>query len=176
MRVINKGARFGLFVLTVLVAVGCSRQEGAAGDSVEPESSPPSARETRPAEIASPRREASADQGSGLPHGVTLTFRHEIRTEKVLRREGREDVRRVDIEYLEGDQFSAYDQTAQALTSAGFSLRNRNTMENGYIRASFRKPGYGNVVVIVTQSMGEMKARNDAAIGRVVFDLPPPKA
>lgn len=167
---IRSSSQAGLIVAMALVVAGCSRQDAP----VAPVEKPVTADQVSRPGSEPPRHAEEGDQG--LPSGISLPFRHEIRTEKVLRREGRDDVRRVDVEYLEGDQLGVYDQTARALTSAGFKLRARNTTSNGYIRASFAKSGYGAVVLIVTPTMGDMTPRNAAAIGRVVFDLPPPKS
>lgn len=165
----NSAVRFAGIVLVAasVLFAGCSRQQGAG---VDPEDA------ATPQAVA--REAAGSDRAvgheQGLPPGVTLPFRHSVRVDRVIRREGRDDVRRVDIEYFEGDQESVYGQAMEAVEAAGFELHNQSVTDNGYFRSSFRKSGYGALVLIVTPDMGPVTASDPDAIGRVVFDLPPP--
>lgn len=161
-------AGIALVAASTMFVVACSREKGV--DTAQEEAATP-----RPVVSRDAPERLPAVSDAGLPPGVTLPFRHSIRVDRVIRREGRDDARRVDIEYFEGTQESVYEQAIQAVEAAGFELHNQSVTGNGYFRSSFRKPDYGSLVLIVTPDMGPVTPDDPDAIGRVVFDLPPPE-
>lgn len=106
-----------------------------------------------------------------LPEQIVLDFRHQLRSDSVVEEEGRKRRRKVAMEYLEGDQTSTFASIERSLQAAGFDLRDRKQMENGNLRAKFDKPGYGTIIVTITDDMN-VTAQNPAALGRAFLDMP----
>src|SRR5690606_21345213 len=102
-----KIAGISLIAASTLFVVACSREQGAGAAQEE------AATSQAVGSGEAPARDRRVDNHEGLPPGVILPFRHSVRVDRVIRREGRSDVRRVDIEYLEGSQESVYEQAAQ---------------------------------------------------------------
>lgn len=157
-----------IFALLAMLVAGCSQQPtpDAASEAAEPQPAPAEQAIEKPVPGA---------LVEALPEGVQLNFRYHVRGDRVLEKEERRDRRRVGMEYLEGDQKTIFASIEESLAAAGFTLRDRKEMDNGNIRAKFAKPRYGTVIVTVTPGM-DVKARNPAAVGRILLSWPAPRA
>lgn len=106
-----------------------------------------------------------------LPEGVVLQFPYHLRGDRILSTEGRKDRRRIGMEYLGSDQEALFGSISKSLEDKGFTMRDRQTRENGNIRAKFGKAKFGTVIVVVTPADGE-KHQHPDAVGRVMLDWP----
>ena len=84
-----------------------------------------------------------------FPEGIELDFPHIMRGERVVTHDDGREVRRVSLEYLEGDQQSIFASIAESLSDAGFSEREVDDRPGGNIRARYGKGKFGPVIVLV---------------------------
>lgn len=107
---------------------------------------------------------------SPLAEGVVFSFPHNVISDDVTTREGRER-RTLRIETLGTDSPQAMRDVRAALKAAGFRAQlsegagksGVTRLENGGLRADFTKKGYGGRVVVSTREVPEGKARHPDA-------------
>lgn len=136
--------RSSIFALLVAgLVAGCS-QEGSSPDTGVTDSGSGVAVDQADGPAVTPE---SLDVT--LPEGIELDFRHAMLGERVITHDDGREVRRVSVEYLEGDQQSTFASIAQSLSEAGFRERDVDDRPGGNIRARYGKGEFGPVIVLV---------------------------
>ena len=163
-----------LIAATMLVLVGCEPKPEAG-----PAGAVPAAATTAPAASAPVAASPAVDAACAgnpdcglLPPNVAIVVSHEHRRDWVYTFKPGVDRKQVIFEYTEGTPDAVFQSVEQSMAAAGFGAPTKAGKGN-IVSASFRKDGYGKVLVWVNPDPGA-KPRNPKAIGVLGFDYPAP--
>lgn len=110
----------------------------------------------------------SADSADALPAGVELEFRHVVRSDEVVKRNGALPRRRMGLVYIGDEQEAVFDSVIRSMEDAGFTLLEQRPQRGDRLRAKFKKAGFGTAIVVVGPATGTDGGKR----GRLLLDWP----
>lgn len=108
---------------------------------------------------------------SPLPQGVVISVPHYARMDVSTPGKNGASGRRTEFEYLEGDAAQAMRSFADSMSVAGFTSEEGASSDEGVVRQSFRKDGYG-AVFARAQELPPSRKVNESARGFLVVAWP----
>lgn len=146
---------FAALTLLATALAGCSRDDQPGTEPMQPVADAGTATTSKP--LKKP-----------LAKGVTLSFAHHLRRDRV--EEVKPDVfrRRVLIEYLALDQQQAASALVSDMSAAGYKVSSERREDDGRTRVSFQK-GKQKITALVRHGG---KLQNPAATGAILINIP----